>query len=191
MQLWVIAGPNGAGKTTLADRWLAHRIPVVSPDTLAASNGLSPIQAGRAAIREQERLLESKASFALDTTFSGNRELDLMKRAAQAGYKVNLIFVCVESIALCLGRIQERVDSGGHDVPADDVLRRYSRSLENLVAAFDVTDRVFVLDNTKAKRRLLLSVDNGRVKHLSRMLPRWAKEVIPVQFQSRGNDLGR
>ena len=51
-QFWVIAGPNGAGKTTVADRWLAPRIPVVSPDSIAAGHGLSPIQAGKAAVRE-------------------------------------------------------------------------------------------------------------------------------------------
>lgn len=35
-QLWIVAGPNGAGKTTIVDRWLAPRIPVVSPDAIAA-----------------------------------------------------------------------------------------------------------------------------------------------------------
>jgi|GEM_PF-3206861 predicted ABC-type ATPase len=49
-QLWIVAGPNGAGKTTVADRWLASRIPVVSPDSIAIELGLSPIQAAKAAI---------------------------------------------------------------------------------------------------------------------------------------------
>jgi len=192
MQLWIVAGPNGAGKTTFADRWLAHRIPVVSPDAIAASLNLTPIQAGRAAVQEQERLLASHASFALDTTFSGNRELALIKRAADSGYKVNVIFVGVESVALCHARIHERVDNGGHAVPAADVARRFGRSLENLTTSFDLADRVFVLDNTGEKRRLLLSVDHQRVKHLSRNLPRWAKDVIPEQIiRSRSNDLGR
>jgi len=192
VQLWIVAGPNGAGKTTLADRWLAHRIPVVSPDSIAVSLNLTPLQAGRSAVREQERLLASHVSFALDTTFSGNRELILMKRAADAGYKVNVIFVCVESVALCHARIHERVDNGGHAVPAADVARRFGRSLDNLTTAFDFADRVFVLDNTGEKRRLLLSVDHHRVKHLSKNLPRWAKDAIPEQLiQSRANDRGR
>lgn len=190
-QLWIVAGPNGAGKTTLADRWLAHRVPVVSPDAIAASLNITPFQAGRAAVEEQERLLASGLSFALDTTFSGNREIALIKRAADAGYKVNVIFVCVDQVALCHARILERVDNGGHHVPAEDVVRRYGRSLENLTAAFDLADRVFVLDNTGEKRRLLLSVDHGRVKHLSRNLPIWAKEAIPPQvIRSRAIGLG-
>ncbi len=191
-QLWIVAGPNGAGKTTLADRWLAPRIPVVSPDAIAISEKVSPIQAGRMAVLEQERLLANSASFALDTTFSGNRELTLMKRAAKAGYKINLIFLSVDSVALCLARIHERIDSGGHSVPAEDVARRFIRSLDNLSTAFDLADRVFVLDNTGEKRRLLLSVDQHRVKHLSRNLPQWASAVIPEHIiNSRDNGRGR
>lgn len=181
-QLWIVAGPNGAGKTTVADRWLAPRIPVVSPDTLAAQRHLTPIQAGKAAVTEQERLLAAGESFVIDTTLSGNRELALMKRAAEVGYKVNLVFVCVESLALCQARILERTDSGGHAVPPQDVARRYTRSLANLPAACALAERVFVLDNTGEKRRLLLSVERGRVKHLSGNLPRWAKEAIPPRF---------
>ncbi len=181
-QLWIVAGPNGAGKTTVADRWLSPRIPVVSPDTIAALEGVSPVQAGKAAVREQERLLAEGASFGVDTTFSGNRELAVMQRAADAGFKVNLVFVCVESLALCQARILERVESGGHAVPAEDIARRYTRSLNNLSADFVLAERVFVLDNTGEKRRLLLSVERGRVKHLSSNLPTWAKGAIPPRF---------
>ncbi len=190
-QLWVVAGPNGAGKTTVADRWLTLRVQVVSPDSIAVEQGISPVQAGKAAIREQDRLLKAGESFAIDTTFSGNRELALMKRATEAGYKVNLIFVCVENTQLCQGRIIERVESGGHAVPSEDIVRRYSRSLKNLTTALDMVERVFILDNTGKKRRLLLSVENGKVKHLSNNLPQWAKDVIPERFvKSRSLGLG-
>ncbi|MFZ4537519.1 AAA family ATPase [Propionivibrio sp.] len=178
-QLWIVAGPNGAGKTTIADRWLAPRIPVVSPDAIAALKQLSPIQAGKAAVTEQERLLAAGEDFGLDTTFSGNRELLLMQRAASAGYKISVVFVCVDTLALCQARIAERVESGGHAVPPQDVVRRYARSLSNLTRAFDLANRVFVLNNTGEKRRQLLSVENGRVKHLANNLPAWAREAIP------------
>lgn len=54
-QLWIVAGPNGAGKSTVADRWLSPRIPVVSPDTIAAKGRLSPIEARRAAVAQSKR----------------------------------------------------------------------------------------------------------------------------------------
>lgn len=191
-QLWIVGGPNGAGKTTLADYWLAPRIPVVSPDAIATARNVSPIQAGRAALLEQERLLKEGKSFALDTTFSGNRELALMKRASQAGYKVNLIFICVDAPGVCLSRILERVQIGGHDVPDEDALRRYGRSLSNLTSAFDLADRILVLDNSGERRRLVFSYEQGRVKHMSPNLPDWAKKAIPhdiLQAYSKG--LGR
>lgn len=181
-QLWVVAGPNGAGKTTIADRWIAPRIPVVSPDSIAVINGVGAIQAGKAAIFEQERLLFSKVDFGIDTTFSGARELSLIRRAIDFGYKISLVFVCVDSPALCQARILERIDSGGHSVPAQDVSRRYGRSLSNLAMAFDLADRVFVLDNTGEKRRLLFSVEKGRVKHMAKKLPSWARRAIPERF---------
>lgn len=181
-QLWVVAGPNGAGKTTIAERWLASRIPVISPDTLAGIHGLSPLQAGKMAIREQEKLLSSRSSFAVDTTFSGNRELEMMRRAKAAGYKVNLIFICVSSPALCQARIEERISSGGHAVPAKDVARRFERSLANLKCAFDIAERIFVLDNTGESHRLILSVECGQLKHFSRNTPFWTKQAIPERF---------
>jgi predicted ABC-type ATPase len=112
-QIWIVAGPNGAGKTTVTDRWFTPRIPVVSPDTLAFLQKLNPLQAGRAAIQLQERLLADRSSFSIDTTFSGKRELVLMRRAAAIGYKVNLVFICLETPALCQARVLERVGSGG------------------------------------------------------------------------------
>lgn len=177
-QFWIVAGPNGAGKTTLADRYLAPRIPVVSPDAIALASQVTPFQAGRMAVAEQDRLLSEKASFAIDTTFSGNRELALIQRAADAGYKTNLIYVGIASVGLCLARIRERVDSGGHDVPGADIARRFGRSLKNLALSFDLADRIFVFDNTGEKRRLLLSVERNTVKHRSRNLPEWAMAAV-------------
>lgn len=40
---------------------------------------------------------------------------------------------------------------GGHDVPPQDVIRRFSRSLENLPKAVNLADRVTILDNSSGK----------------------------------------
>ncbi|OIQ80723.1 zeta toxin [mine drainage metagenome] len=190
-QIWFIGGPNGAGKTTMANRWLADRIPIISPDSISALHGVGPVQAGKMAIKEQERLLAENASFGIDTTFSGKREIDLMLRAKEAGYKVNLVFVCVADAMICKFRINERVANNGHAVPSEDVARRYDRSLSNLTIAFDIAERVFVFDNTRASRKLILSIENGRVKHLSNNIPEWARQAIPNSIIASRRELGR
>lgn len=185
-QLWVVAGPNGAGKSTLTRRYLAGRLPIVNPDNIAqALDPTNPtrvrirVRAGREAIRWQEALLTQGADFAMETTLAGNRELALLRRARAAGYKITLVYIGVDSPDVLLGRIAQRITEGGHDVPTEDVDRRYSRSLANLAVALRSVDRTFVLDNTGRRYRLLLSLESGQVKHRSRNVPRWAQDALP------------
>ena len=49
---------------------------------------------------------------------------------------------------VALQRVAARVARGGHDVPAQDVIRRYARSLENLPRAMQLADKVTILDNS-------------------------------------------
>jgi predicted ABC-type ATPase len=193
-QLWVVAGPNGAGKSALVGRYLAGRLPIVNPDTI--SQELDPanptrvrirVRAGREAIRQQEALLAQGADFALETTLAGHRELALLQRARKAGYKVTLVYIGVDSTDVLLGRITQRVTEGGHDVPTEDVDRRYIRSMANLAVALQSVDRAFVLDNTGQRYRLLLALEGDWLKRLSRNLPRWAQDALPsALLQRRG-----
>lgn len=181
-QLWVIAGPNGAGKSTLSDKYLKGRLSIVNPDEIAKQ--LNPtsgrdisaaaLKAGRLAIQQQNDLLKKKTSFAVETTLTGKRELKLMEDAKSQSYKVNLLFVGVRSPNASQSRVTARVQSGGHDVPAADVARRYPRSLANLDKALQLSDRAFVLDNSFARPRLLLSLEKGSVKFKSPHMPEWA-----------------
>jgi predicted ABC-type ATPase len=195
-QLWVVAGPNGAGKSTLANKYLAGRLPIVNPDVIARA--LAPtdphgtqvrVQAGREAVHRQENLLAQGVDFAIETTLSGNRELALISRVRDAGYKVTLVYIGVDTPTTTLGRIAQRVARGGHMVPAADVARRFARSLSHLATTLTTVDRAFVLDNTGRRYRLLLSMEYGQVKRLSRHLPTWAREALPPELlQSQGRD---
>jgi predicted ABC-type ATPase len=179
-QLWVIAGPNGSGKSTLTARYYGRfsAIPIVNPDVLAAEQGISPVSAGKQALQLQKDYLEKRCSFLVETTLSGKHELKLMKEARASGYKVNLVYVCVNTHNLLFGRVSQRVKSGGHAVPPEDITRRYNRSIEQLPPALDFADRAFILDNTsKEHPRLLLSKDRGMFRNVARKFPTWAKRL--------------
>ena len=71
-------------------------------------------------------------SFLLETTLSGNREVRLIERLRAAGYCIDVYFVCLSSAEVNIQRVRLRVLKGGHDVPVEDIVRRYERSLANL-----------------------------------------------------------
>ena len=181
-QLWVFAGPNGAGQSTIADRYAAGRGPVVNPDTIARE--LPPdldqltraVRAGRIAVRQRAALLEARQSFAIETTLTGHSELDLMRAAAAAGFKVNLIYLGVRDVQHSIGRVRERTARGGHDVALADLLRRFDRSLANLRVAMKFADRVILIDNSGRRRQLVLVREGDRVKYIASERPEWVLE---------------
>jgi predicted ABC-type ATPase len=179
-QLWIIAGPNGSGKSTLTARYygLFSVIPIVNPDVLAAEQGISPVSAGKQALQIQNEYLRKRCSFLVETTLSGKHELKLMKEAHTSGYKVNLVYICVNNSIVLHGRVSQRVKNGGHNVPSNDIARRYIRSIEQLPQALDLADRAFILDNTsKEQSRLLLCKDRGMFRNVARNFPTWAKSL--------------
>ena len=187
-QLWIIAGPNGSGKSTLADRYIAGRIPVVNPDNIAFQNpGMSSVGAGKLAISTQNQLIASKRSFAWETTMSGNRELGLMQRAKDAGYKINLVYLAVRDPKASIMRVAERVAAGGHNVPDADITRRFHRSLENLPAALKIADRAYIFDNSGERRRLVLVRELDQTRRIVSNAPKWLMNALPTSMlRSRG-----
>ena len=77
----------------------------------------------------------------------GPHEADAVHAKAE-GYRLELYFVCVDSVDKALDRISSRVAKGGHDVVAEDVRRRFVRSQENLAAAIALADESRLYDNT-------------------------------------------
>ncbi|EKG9547345.1 zeta toxin family protein, partial [Salmonella enterica] len=174
-QLWVIAGPNGAGKSTLVKRHMMGKIEVINPDDIAREQGISNRKAGEQALLLRTEILKNSRTFAVETTLTGVGEVKMMQQAAAAGYKINLIYVGIKDVGMSIARVNQRVSLGGHNVPIQDIFRRYERSVANLPKAMAVADRVWVFDNSYNRRRLLLSTDREKTKRLSSDLPAWFK----------------
>jgi len=160
----VIAGPNGAGKTTFAHRYLpedARVIHFVNADLIAA--GLSPlkpqlaaIRAGRLVLREIDRLAAERVDFAFETTLSGLGYVRRMRAWKRAGYRIEIVYLRLQSSRLALKRIAARVREGGHDVPRPDVVRRFGRGWDNFRHVYCLLADVWtVYDNSGREPRLL------------------------------------
>ena len=153
----LIAGPNGAGKTTFARDFLpteAGVIHFVNADLIAG--GLSPLKpedaavaAGRILLAELDRLVRARASFAFESTLSGIGHAARLRRMKRAGYRIEIVYLKLGSSRLALRRIKARVKQGGHDVPSEDVLRRFGRSWQNFDRVYrNLADRWSVYDNS-------------------------------------------
>jgi predicted ABC-type ATPase len=177
----VVAGPNGSGKSTLTrlGRETFQDSAVLDPDAIARSlqatgeGGGSSIDAGRLVLQRAEELLSSKQSFLVETTLSGNTYLRMMVRAKKEGYLVVLLFVGTSAVSINFARVRGRVKKGGHDVPEEDQLRRYPRSMANFRKAFDLADEAIVFDNSGSSH-VKLAVKDREGTRVYTSLPEWA-----------------
>ena len=133
----IIGGPNGAGKSTLAFEYLqAYPFQYLSADLIAAE--LRPdhpeavrVQAGKRFLQRLDTLIRDRASLIVETTLAGSSFRRIFERLRQAGYSTRIAFVFLDTPELCVRRVKERVQKGGHDVPTQDVVRRFYRSKRN------------------------------------------------------------
>ncbi len=150
----VVAGPNGSGKSTFALRYLpdfAGSVEYVNPDLMA--QGMSPtdirlsaIKAGKLTLERIVQLISERASFAFETTLSGRSQFAVLEECRRAGFELNIYYLWLPSPEPLPARIRHRVLAGGHDVPREDVLRRFARSTANLREYAAIANRVLVFD---------------------------------------------
>ena len=162
--LYIIAGPNGAGKTTASYNVLPEYLNCtnfVNADEIA--RGLSPfspdtvdVQAARIMLLRIEELLAQKADFAIETTLATRSYVQLVKRAQAIGYKVHLLFFCLDSPEQAIQRVAQRVSEGGHNIPKDVIRRRFERGINNLIHLYlPICNSVTVWDNTEGESALV------------------------------------
>lgn len=99
----------------------------------------------------REELLRNGRRFSFETVFSHESNLDIMRRAAAAGYKVYLYFVATEAPVINQYRVALRVGKGGHYVDPSKVEQRYYRALELLSEAVPICHRTYFFDNSRDK----------------------------------------
>lgn len=103
----------------------------------------------------------------------------MMRDAKAAGYETNLIYVGIDNVETNIRRVATRVLAGGHNVPDEDVRRRYERSLNNLPKAIELADNVLIYDNsTSAGYQIILTIVEGEITQRVETLPNWLKNYI-------------
>ena len=115
----------------------------------------------RAAIEIDAQLaarIEQRVDVLVETVLSSDKYLDDVERALALGYQVGMIYIGLASPADSLRRVALRHERGGHDVPRDRVVSRWSRSIAILGRMVDKVDRLFVFDNTRPEGPRLIAL---------------------------------
>ncbi len=176
--LCLIGGCNGAGKTTLAKELLPRLglMRFLNADEIA--RGLSPLdptlcafKAGRLVIEEAKAMIAAGASFALESTLSGKTYVAMLREAKARGFRVVLHYVMIGSAQQAVERVRLRVSLGGHDVPQEDIVRRYDRSLRHLLDDYlPLADEWGVWENWSPPARQIASEKDHSLAELRELL---------------------
>ena len=172
--LYIIAGANGCGKSTLASEFLpAKTLEFLNADEIAKeicpeNIGSVKIQAGKIVLEKLDKLLISGKAFALETTLAGKNHIKTIQKAKNFGYRVVLIYSYLDSPEFCENRIKIRVLNGGHDIPHDDIIRRFFRSRENFWNIYkDLVDEWNLIYNGTSEYNLIAQCINNEVEIFS------------------------
>ena len=118
-------------------------------------------------------LMRKGISYSFESVMSHFSKLDEIALASGIGYKSYLYFVCLDDPLLNVSRVSNRVEKGGHAVPEEKIVQRYSRVLDLLLPAINLCDKSFLFGNSSAegmtliakidKRQLTILVDQDKI----------------------------
>lgn len=175
----IIGGVNGCGKSSLTGALKAERSDLgllIDVDKLAAQLG-SPVEGGKAAVRKIDQCLEKGISFTQETTLSGARTERTIRRAKERGYTIRLYYIGLDTMEESLGRIANRVAKGGHDIPKEDVERRFQSRFTDVLRVLPYCDEARFFDNDNGFVEVA-EYRNGELIPRVSTPPRWLLELM-------------
>lgn len=175
----IIGGVNGCGKSSLTGALKAERSDlglIIDVDKLAAQLG-SPVEGGKAAVRKINECLEKGISFTQETTLSGARTERTIRRAKERGYTIRLYYIGLDTMEESLGRIRNRVAKGGHDIPREDVERRFQSRFSDVLRVLPYCDEARFFDNDNGFVEVA-EYRNGELIPRVSNPPRWLLELM-------------
>ena len=175
----IIAGVNGVGKSSLTGALINRSNDlgtIIDADKITGEFNGDRIKGGKAAIDRINSSIEKGINLTQETTLSGSRTLKTINKAREHNYYIRLYYIGVNTAEESIKRIKNRVEKGGHNIHDDDVIRRYNKRFDDLIAVLPYCDEVFLYDNENGfvesaeykNAKLIIKVDN---------VPKWLSEL--------------
>ena len=175
----IIGGVNGVGKSSftgvLKERSTDLGV-IVDVDKITAELGGNALAGGKAALRKISECITRGISFTQETTLSGRKTEATAKQVRELGYHVRLFYIGLDSAEESLSRIANRVKRGGHDIPCDDVIRRFAGRWEAVAKVLPYCNEAEFYDNDTGFT-LVAEYRNGELRTIGSRVPRWLEEL--------------
>ena len=176
----IVAGVNGCGKSSLTGvlRTEINNLgQIIDVDKITAACGGNLLEGGKKAVALIDECLNKEVCFTQETTLSGRKTLDTVKRAIEKDYYIRLYYVGLDTMEESLLRIENRVKKGGHSINTDTVASRFEKRFEDLLTVLPYCNEATFYDNdngfvTVAKYK------NGELHTVGPITPKWLKELI-------------
>ena len=158
----VFAGPNGSGKSTVTKGFDIVG-EYINADEIKKEKNCSDLEAAQFATALREDAVYNMRSFTFETVLSSSRNVELLKKAKNFGYQIEIVYVLTADPQINVSRVAQRVKNGGHDVPMDKIISRYYKSLNNLSKIIQIADVMWVVDNSTEKAELIIYSKENRI----------------------------
>ena len=176
----IIGGVNGVGKSSLTGvlRTEMHDLGrIIDVDKLVSQSGGDAIAGGKLAVAQIDDCIRDGICFTQETTLSGRKTEATAKQVRELGYHVRLFYIGLDSAEESLARISNRVTRGGHDIPRDDVVRRFAGRWEAVGKVLPYCDEAEFYDNDNGFV-LVAEYRNGELRPVGSRRPQWLMELL-------------
>ena len=176
----IVAGVNGCGKSSLTGvlrTEIDNLGKIIDVDKLTVACNGDVIEGGKQALKIIDECLEKEICFTQETTLSGKKTLNTIKRAIAKDYYIRLYYVGLNTKEESLLRIENRVKKGGHNIDSEAVINRFNKRFEDLILVLPYCNEATFYDNdngfvTVAKYK------NGEIQPIGSQSPAWLTELI-------------
>jgi predicted ABC-type ATPase len=187
----IVAGPPGSGKST-AFPVNSFGLDSFNADDRAAELNGGSYQGMSAAIRAQVNQefenfvlghIKSGKSFCIETTLRTDVTFRQARLAKDAGFQIEMLYICAGDFENCLLRVKARGFAGGHSAPLDQLKKIYSASIQNLPRAIQEMDEIRVYDNSHPGKsiNLVLEAIGRKVEYIAKPAPGWLVKAMNLR----------
>lgn len=175
----IIAGVNGTGKSSFTGALKPQTSDlgvVIDVDKITATHSLTALASGKIAVNRIRECLETGINFTQETTLASRQIVRTASQARESGYYVRMYYIGLNTPDESLRRIANRVARGGHNIGADDVLRRFSGRWEAVKNILAYCDEAHFFDNDNGFVEVA-EYRNGELLIKGEYRPAWILEL--------------